>query len=134
VRFWDSSAIVPLIVQEAETARRGALLEGDSEMTRLECASAVNRLHREGTMDEANLGQALQDLGLLAASWFEVEPTEAVRSRALRLLRVHPLRAADSLQLAAALVATGENPAAFALVTNDERLREAALKEGFVVE
>ena len=75
-----------------------------------------------------------QDLGLLAASWFEVEPTEAVRSRALRLLRVHPLRAADSLQLAAALVATGENPAAFAMVTSDEWLREAALKEGFVVE
>ena len=38
----------------------------------------------------------------LSSGWHEVVPSSRVRSAAERLLRVHPLRAADSLQLAAA--------------------------------
>jgi hypothetical protein len=48
----------------------------------------------------------------------------------LRLLRVHPLRAAGALQLAAALEWAGAPPDG-ELVTFDERLREAAVREGF---
>lgn len=138
MRFWDSSAIVPLLVTETATESRKALFRVDADMivwwgTRIECASALNRLRRDGFLDDPGLMRALRDLETMAASWYEVEPKEEVRSRALRLLRVHPLRAADSLQLAAALVAVGEDTAGFPFATADQRLEEAAAKEGFIV-
>jgi predicted nucleic acid-binding protein len=46
---------------------------------------------------------------------------------------VHPLRAADALQLAAAVVAAEGIPASLSIVTLDERLAAAARREGFVV-
>ena len=54
-----------------------------------------------------------------------------VRNRAIRLLRVHPLRAADAFQLAAALVAFRAQPQDAIFLTGDERLRLAAEREGF---
>jgi len=71
---------------------------------------------------------------LLVEAWMEVEPTETVRERALRLLRVHPLRAADALQLSAALVACSEQPRGCVFYSGDLRLKEAAIAEGFIVE
>jgi len=138
MRFWDSSAIVPLLVQEEETGRRKAQLKDDPRMIvwwacRLECSSALNRLRRDGSLEEAGLSRALRDLDTLADGWFEVQPTEELRARAMRLLRVHPLRAPDSAQLAAALMATSENPSQLLFVTSDDRLRESAEKEGFTV-
>lgn len=41
------------------------------------------------------------------------------------------LRAADALQLAAALAAAENNPSALSIVTLDDRLAEAAEREGF---
>jgi hypothetical protein len=48
-------------------------------------------------------------------------------------LRVHPLRAADALQLAAAFIAAERRPSSLELVTLDDRLAVAARKEGFAV-
>jgi hypothetical protein len=50
----------------------------------------------------------------------------------MRLLRVHPLRAADSLQLAAAVVASEGDPGELPFVCLDEKLAQAASREGFV--
>lgn len=61
----------------------------------------------------------------------EVQPSNMVRQRAERLLMVHSLKAADSLQLAAALTWAEEVPKGLHLVCLDQNLREAALKEGF---
>lgn len=69
----------------------------------------------------------------LADSWHEIEPSELVRESAVRFLRVHPLRAADALQLAAAFTAAEHRPASLQVVTLDERLAEAARKEGFAL-
>ena len=84
-------------------------------------------------MDGPELGQSLELLQRLAATWIEVRPLERVRRRALRLLRVHPLRGADALQLAAALTASEEEPASLAIVSSDARLSAAAQLEGFLV-
>jgi uncharacterized protein len=139
MRFWDSSAVIPLLVPEEQTDRRKSLLLHDPQMAvwwacRLECSSALNRLRRDGGLDDHQLSHALAALESLAESWHEVLPTSQLRARAMRLLRVHPLRAADSLQLAAALAASSENPAALPLLTSDDRLGDAARKEGFSVE
>jgi hypothetical protein len=69
----------------------------------------------------------------LASGWSEIEPIQAVRQAAERFLRVHPLRAADALQLAAAYLASDRNPATLEFVTLDDRLAGAAQKEGFAV-
>ena len=61
------------------------------------------------------------------------EPTEMVRESAMRFLRVHPLPAADALQLAAAFIAAERRPASLQLVTLDERVAVAARKEGFAL-
>jgi predicted nucleic acid-binding protein len=49
----------------------------------------------------------------------------------VRFLRVHPLRAADALQLAAAFTAAERRPSSLAFVCMDEKLLAAAKREGF---
>ena len=138
MNFWDSSAVIPLLVREEHTTHRREQLRDDPRMTvwwgcRLECSSALNRLCRDGSLDEEGLAQALRALQALSDSWYEVQPTSELRDRAMRLLRVHPLRAADSVQLAAALIATSENPSHLPFFTANDGLRGAARKEGFAV-
>jgi uncharacterized protein len=139
LRFWDSSAIIPLTVTEASTDAMRAIAEEDPVMcvwwgTEVECVSALARLDREGALTEGATTAALERLDLLAEGWNEVQPVAAVRSTARRLLRVHPLRGADALQLAAAVVAAEGQPASLGIVTLDERLAAAARREGFTVE
>lgn len=138
MKFWDASSIVALLVEDAFTTAMMALLEGDSGMiawwgTPVECVSALARQQREGTLDQEAMVAAVTRLRELQKAWHEVEPTELVRERAERLLRVHPLRAADSLQLAAAVVAADNRPSQLGIVCNDDRLTEAAQREGFTV-
>jgi predicted nucleic acid-binding protein len=137
--FWDSSAILPLIVAEPSTESLQAIAREDPAMcvwwgSEIECVSALARLEREDALAETEMMTALERLDSLAQAWNEVQPVVAVRVAARRLLRVHPLRAADALQLAAAVVAAEGAPASLALVTLDERLASAARREGFAVQ
>jgi uncharacterized protein len=138
VIFWDSSAVVPLCVDEPATAATLALYQGDREMvvfwtTALECWSAICRRAREGLFDAGSWAEADARLDQLRRVWTEVLATEEVRDQARRLLRRHPLRAADAMQLAAALVWAEGRPEGHALASFDERLCEAAVKEGFAI-
>ena len=99
----------------------------------IECASALNRVHRKGGIHAGELSQSLEALQTLGETWLEVRPQERVRRRALRLLRVHALRGADALQLAAALTAAEEDPESLEFVSSDARLSTAAQREGFRV-
>jgi len=137
VRFWDTSALVPLLLQQAATSGVEALLTEDAEMvawwgTPVECASTAARLRREERLTVRDEQRVLAAVSALRAAWVEVLPSDEVQERAMRLLRVHPLKAADALQLAAALVWAG-SPAGAELVTFDERLALAARLEGFRV-
>lgn len=137
MRFWDASAIVPLLLSEAPRETLLELIQADPAMvvwwgTPVECGSAIARRERDGTLALADATGALSRLRSLAKSWSEVVASDSVSSTALRLLRTHPLRAADSLQLAAALVAAEGDPASLQFVCLDERLREAADREGFI--
>jgi predicted nucleic acid-binding protein len=139
LRFWDSSAIIPLTVTEASTEAMRAVAEEDPVMcvwwgTEVECVSALAGLDREGALSQGAITVALERLDLLVEGWNEVQPVAAVRTVARRLLRVHPVRAADALQLAAAVVAAEGQPASLRIVTLDERLAAAARREGFTVE
>jgi predicted nucleic acid-binding protein len=138
MRFWDASAMVPLLMAETTTGTVQALAAEDPVMlvwwaSEVECASALARLEREGGLGEPAVRQAFERLKRLASGWHEVDPSDSIRETAVRLLRVHPLRAADALQLAAALVAAERRPSSLEVVTLDDRLAAAARKEGFVV-
>lgn len=140
MRFWDSSAIVPLLVDEPATPAPGlvGLLERDPAIaawwgTPVECVSAITRREREGRISPADASRAIGRLRLLSESWNEVIASEPVRQTATRLLRVHSLRAADSLQLAAAIVVADGSPDSLPFVCLDDRLAVAAGREGFAV-
>ncbi len=136
--FWDSSALVPLLVKEARTGQVAELARGEERMamwwaTPVECQTAVARRHRESPMASAQLEEVTSRITDLALKVSTVAATEDVRTRARRLVSNHPLRAADALQLAAALAWCDERPAGGRFVCLDERLREAAVREGFTV-
>ena len=138
MRFWDSSAIVPLLTEESGREPLLAILESDPVMvvwwgTPVELASALSRRERDGGLTSAEVTSAIERLRALERAWHEVIPTDALRGRARRLLRVHALRAADSLQLAAALSIAGDDPASVAFVSLDRRLVDAARREGLDV-
>ncbi|MCC7040200.1 MAG: type II toxin-antitoxin system VapC family toxin [Burkholderiales bacterium] len=138
MRFWDASAIVPLLVEEMRTAMTAALFEEDREFalwwaTPVECASALTRLVREKRLDEADLDVAFARLDAIVECGVMIEATQAVRAEARRLVRVHPLRAADALQLAAAIQLRGVPTFQPQFVTYDARLALAARREGFTV-
>jgi len=130
--FWDSSAVVPVLIAEARSAAMTTLLRSDRAPaiwwgSPVECQSALYRRRREGILSPARLADRFaEDVDVVA-------PTARVRERANRALAAHPLRAADALQLAAALVWSSEAAPGEAFVCLDERLRDAARREGFEV-
>lgn len=135
MKFWDSSAVVPLLVSETTTEQVAALLSEDRQMhvwwgTEVECASTLARLEREG-VDPGIIETALSRLTMLRDDWNEIAPVSAVRVTAKRFLRLHPLRAADALQLAAAFALGDGDPGSVSFVSLDDRLRQAARLEGF---
>ncbi len=134
MRFWDTSALVPLCVDEPESAGVKGLLQDDPTMvvwwgSIIECWSALARRRREGILQNTDEESARAFLRTLQESWVEVLPSEDVRARAGRLLRLHPIRSADAVQLAAALVWAGDPPSG-EIVVYERRLREAARLEG----
>jgi uncharacterized protein len=138
VKFWDSSAIIPLCLNEPASKALQDLVRTDPDLvvwwaTRAECVSALSRRMREGALGTTAELQAKAVLSALSTEWSEVLPTELVRQRAERLLMVHSLRAADALQLAAALIWAAESPADYEFVCLDLNLRQAAYREGFTV-
>lgn len=138
MKFWDASAVIPLCLEEPWTSDLQAIAEEDQALvvwwgTPIECTSAFARLRREGVLRDTDEDQAGFLLERLATVWTEIQPTHAVREQAKRALRLHPLRAADALQLAAALVWTQGQPSGHAFVCLDRRLRQAAHREGFLL-
>lgn len=136
--FWDTSAIVPLCLRETTSAQLSAIADADRRIavwwaTSTECISAIARRQRERSPDITALVEAQERLRRLRQAWYEVPPTSDLRATAERLLSVHPLRAADVFQLAAALQWAENMPAGLVLVSLDARLRSAAAIEGFSV-
>lgn len=138
MKYWDASGIVPLLVRQTHTDEVQSILEQDPAVvtwwgTTLECYSVLMRLGRDGRLGKDEVRNAEHRLHELQSGWDEILPSEACRQTAERMLRVHPLRAAAALQLAAALIASDHNPNRLDIVCLDERLSEAGRKEGFTM-
>lgn len=138
MRFWDSSAIIALFVEEPRSGVVGELARQDEELvawwsSQVECCSAFARLRREGFIETKEEDRLRHLLRSLSDSWTEIEPGRDVRTTAEHLLLSHHLRAADALQLAAALIWAGKTPAGHCFVCLDRRLGTAARNVGFTV-
>ena len=135
MRYWDASALVPLIAAESDSERVRGWLAADDHVvtwawTRTEVTSAIERRTREGSLSRRQRREVLDRLGSLASDWDEVTDVLAVRSRAEALLARHPLRAADAGHLGAALLVQEQLAGALTFVCRDQRLLSAADVEG----
>lgn len=138
MRYWDASALVPLVIAEPASDRVREWLAEDRHIitwvwTRTEIASAVERRSREGSLSRMQRREVLGRFDALAGAWDEVTDILAVRSRANALLARHPLRAADAGQLGAALLVGEQLAEPLTFVCLDQRLSSAAELEGFRV-
>lgn len=135
--FWDASAVLPLCVHEGTSRRARSELRRFMPVawwgTTVEVYSAIARLYRRGDLTERQKAGALARLDLLGSGWREILPSDRVRQLATELLDKYELRAADSLQLAAALVWCQVRPARRSFLSADHRLSEAARTHGFLV-
>lgn len=137
MRYWDSSAVLPLLYPEISSEGMEGLYAQDPAvaswlLTPVEVHSALFRRRREGAEPEI-LQKARRRFTALRQSWFEVADVAAARDRAIRLMETHALTAADSLQLTAALLAADERPAGLGFVTLDAAFADVARREGFEV-
>ena len=135
--FWDASALVPLCVQEATTIQVRQHLRRFAPVvwwgSIVEVHSAIARLHREAAITPSERDGALARLTLLGQGWREILPDDAMRNLAGTLLDTYTLRAADSLQLAAALIWCQQRPEGKTFICGDQRLSDAAKSAGFAV-
>jgi predicted nucleic acid-binding protein len=139
MRFWDASGVVPLLLGEAHARGLETLLHADRDVlvwwgTEVECISALRRREREGALSREAVEAARGRLSRWSGEWSEVLPTEDLRATAVRLLGSHALRSGDALQLAAATQAARGRPTTLPFVCLDQRLADAASREGFPVE
>jgi predicted nucleic acid-binding protein len=133
--FWDPSALVPLCVGQSTTPRAIALYKTYEAVvwwaTPVEIASALARLVRMQQLDVTDCAKARQLAALLADAWFVIQPSDALRAKATQLVDRYDLRAADAMQLAAALEWCQDVPQSRVFLTADQKLRDAAVLAGF---
>jgi predicted nucleic acid-binding protein len=125
-------------VLEKETEQCIRAFQSDKEvmvwtMSKVEVFSALCRRLREGGLKESDFDSAKKRMNDFFDMAFEIISLPKVKDRALRLLQVHPLRAADAMQLASVLVATQEDTSIAPIMSFDDRLTMAARREGFNV-
>ncbi len=135
--FWDATALVPLCVHEITSRQAQSHLRTLMPVvwwgSPVEVHSAITRLHRMGMLKDSEKQGALSRLDVLSQGWREILPADQLRDLATRLLEIHDLRAADSLQLTAALTWCQQRPAKRNFVCGDQRLSKAAASAGFSV-
>ncbi|MFZ0761858.1 MAG: type II toxin-antitoxin system VapC family toxin [Candidatus Sulfotelmatobacter sp.] len=133
--FWDASALVPLCAHQELTPRVVALYRSYGAVvwwaTAVEIASALRRLVRMKQLTPDDWATSRGLASELAESWRVVQPSNALRARAAQLVDRYDLRAADALQLGAALEWCEGMPQDRVFLAADQRLREAAVLSGF---
>ncbi len=139
--FADSSALVKLYADETdhEVVRSLPVLVV-SQLARVEVPGAIWRKHRMGELELSAATVLIADFeadyfGTAAeAQRFLVVPVSStVLDDAVRLIRVHSLRAYDAVQLASAAKVSAIDPACRDFVAFDKGLRHAAAAEGFTL-
>jgi uncharacterized protein len=136
--FFDSSAIIPVLLQQASSTQARQLLRKYQKpvlawTTPIEVQSALSRLSREGYLNDKGYRAAIDRFASIEDNKLEVLPTAKLRELAKEILQHYDLRAADAIQLASALLWCNEKPKDKPFISFDARLADAAAKAGFAV-
>lgn len=136
--FFDSSALLPLFIQEEHSGQMQAIAGDDPSIvvwwgSTIECFSAFARLRRERIINTDQEEEIRSRLLEVKRHWTEIQPGSDVKALAHQLLLIHPLTAADSLQLAAGLLWADKLPSGHQFISLDTKLSQAARKEGFII-
>lgn len=136
--FWDSSALLPLCVPQIRSQKAAALYERFAVVawwaSEVEILSGLSRLRRMGDISHEQFAAGKKLATIVAGDWSPLNLTASIVPDASSMLEQYPLRAADALQVAAALVACEHYPGGYAFITADLRQAEAARQVGFAVE
>jgi hypothetical protein len=88
MKFWDTSAIVPLLVVETQTSNCSQLQRRILPCwwwgSEVECNSALTRRESDGALDARAMTLALRRLRQLTDAWHEIDPSDAIREAAIR--------------------------------------------------
>lgn len=138
VAFWDTSAIIPLFCNQTMSADSRRLRNRFNKPvvwwgTHVEVFSGINRLLREGLLNDVQSKAALGKWVRLYSRASRIRPSETVLNIAASLTAEHGIRALDAFQLAAAIVWCNERPRNRPFVCVDKRLSLAAKDAGFDV-
>lgn len=136
--FWDTSAIIPLYCNQIMSPSARRLRRRFDEPivwwgTHVEVHSGINRLLREGVLNDVQSQAALEKWRILYSRVRRIRPSERVLSVSVSLTVKNNIRALDAFQLAAALVWCNERPRNRPFVCADSRLGDAASEAGFDV-
>jgi len=135
--FWDSSALIPLCVQQLQTQKSEALFANHAVTvwwsTQIEIISGLTRLLRMREIDGTEFVEGKQVARAVAMTWSAIDPSAHIEREARALLELYPLRAADALQLAAALAWCEGKPKGKVFLSFDQRLSDAAGQAGFTL-
>ncbi len=132
--YFDASALAKRYVEEEHSSEVLRWLERSTpvvcRLSEVEIAAALARRRREEVISRVERDRALAalDADLQAVHVIELS-TLVFRAARAALLR-HPLRAADAIQLAAALVLRERLQSPIAFLTFDGRLAAASEREG----
>lgn len=138
LRFWDTSALVPLIVEERSSRDFRDLVREDRKivvwsLSRVEILGTLARKRREGDLSPEHFRTARDRLDAAWERWGHVFDLDAVGERAERLVVEYAISSADALQLGSALLAFEDRPRNRGFVVVDAGLARVARREGFTV-
>jgi uncharacterized protein with PIN domain len=138
LRFWDTSALIPLIVEERSSRHFRDLVREDRKivvwtLSRVEILGTLARKRREDELSPEGFTTASNRLDAAWTRWGHVFDIDAVRERAERLVVDEAISSADALQLGSALLAFDDKPRNRGFVVVDAGLARVARREGFTV-
>lgn len=132
IAYFDTSAVVPLLVAEAGSARAATLWDGADRAVSIrlvypEGRAALAQAHRLGRLTTRQLRTAVRKLDARYGELDLVELDDALARRAGHLAELHGLRGYDAVHLAAA-DRVGDPD--LVVVAGDQALFTAAVAEG----
>lgn len=135
IAYFDTSAIVPLIVEESSSPICVRLWNDATRVLSVrllypEASAALARAERMGRLTPAQHRTAVNDLGELVTEIDYVEVTAQLAKNAGELAREHHLRGYDAVHLAASVSAADSN---YFIATGDHALASAAYASGLSV-
>lgn len=135
IAYFDTSALIPLIIEEPSTAVCLRLWNEASRIASVrllyaEACAALARAHRVGHLSATQLEEAVDALDEITTQIDHVEVTDELVRTAGALARKHGLRGYDAVHLAAGLKVSDDD---VVFVTGDMNLATAARVSGVAV-